>query len=62
MCTLTFPQAEFTDVPVLLLTPIGGANPNFIAEGENSDGTWYATYQFSAGPTLVNFIASQITR
>jgi hypothetical protein len=51
---LTFPQAEFSDTPVLMLTPIGGGNPGGISESQNPDGTWNATYTF-AQPTLVNF-------
>ena len=62
-CELTFAASDFEDIPYLLLTPINGGagNPDFILEGKNLDGTWYAKYGFSA-PTLVNFIASQISR
>lgn len=60
-CQLTFPQAEFSNIPVLMLTPIGGGNPGGISEFQNPDGTWNATYTF-AQPTTVNFVASQLTQ
>lgn len=60
-CKLTFPHNEFTDIPAVFFEPIGAGNPTSLLEGENADGTWYATYAF-AQPTTVNFLASQITR
>lgn len=61
-CTLTFPASDFTDVPVLMLTPIGAANPTSISEGQNPNGTWVASYTFgSSPPPTVNFIASQLS-
>jgi ABC-type Fe3+-hydroxamate transport system substrate-binding protein len=62
VCQLTFGASDFSNVPILLVTPIngGGGNPTSIIEGRNGDGTWYARYSFSA-PTLLNFIASQLT-
>lgn len=60
-CKLTFPPNEFTDIPALFLEPIAAGNPTSPLEGQNADGTWYATYAF-AQPTTVNFLASQITR
>ena len=61
-CRLTFGASDFSNVPILLVTPINasGGNPTGIFEGRNGDGTWYAQYSF-AGPTLLNFIASQLT-
>jgi len=63
VCRLTFGASDFSNVPILLVTPIdgGGGNPTSIYESRNGDGTWYAQYSF-AQPTLINFIASQITR
>ena len=62
VCRLTFGASDFSNVPILLVTPIngGGGNPTSIFEGRNGDGTWYAQYSFAA-PALLNFIASQIT-
>ena len=62
VCQLTFGASDFSNVPILLMTPIngGGGNPTSIIEGRNGDGTWYAQYSFPA-PTLLNFIASQLT-
>jgi hypothetical protein len=62
-CRLTFGASDFSNVPILLVTPINASagNPTSIFEGLNSDGTWYAQYSFAA-PALLNFIASQITR
>jgi hypothetical protein len=62
VCHLTFGASDFSNVPILLVTPINasGGNPTGIFEGRNGDGTWYAQYSF-AGPTLLNFIASQLT-
>jgi Collagen triple helix repeat (20 copies) len=59
-CELTFAASDFTNIPLLMLTPIGGGNATAIGEGQNSNGTWFAEYSF-ASPTLVNFIASQVT-
>ena len=63
-CTITFAASDFTNTPVLILTPInaGGGNPTSIVESENTDGTWSTSYTFgSAPPALVNFIASQLS-
>jgi hypothetical protein len=62
-CTITFPESDFTDVPILMLTPIDGAsgNPTSIDEGQNPDGTWFASYTFAGAPPTVNFIASQVS-
>ncbi len=60
-CRLTFGAGDFSNIPMLLMTPIGGGNPTSIYEGQNGDGTWYAQYSFTA-PTLINYIASQLTR
>lgn len=60
VCRLTFGASDFTNIPVLLVTPINGGNPTSIVESRNGDGTWYAQYSF-AQPTLLNFIASQLT-
>jgi len=59
-CELTFPESEFTGIPVIQLTPIGGSNATGVSEGQNSNGTWFAEFSFSS-PTLANFIASQVT-
>ena len=60
-CRLTYGSDIFTDIPVIVLTPIGGDNPTRIVPGRNADGTWFNEYNLSA-PTLVTFIASQISR
>jgi hypothetical protein len=64
-CELVFPHPEFTDVPVLQLTPITGspidAAPVSVVQFENGEGNWVADYAFLE-PTLVNFLAVQITR
>jgi hypothetical protein len=62
VCRLTFGASDFSNVPILLLTPINGSggNPTSIIEGRNGDGTWFAQYSF-AQPTLINYVASQFT-
>jgi hypothetical protein len=60
VCRLTFGASDFSNIPVLLVTPISGGNPTSIIENQNGDGTWNAQYSF-AQPTLLNFIASQLS-
>ena len=62
-CTITFPGSDFTNNPVLMLTPINGAggNPTSIIE-QFSSPNWTASYTFgSSPPPLLNFIASQLS-
>jgi hypothetical protein len=62
-CTITFAGSLFTDVPILMLTPINGGdgNPTSIEE-QFSDPNWTASYTFaSSPPPLLNFIASQLS-
>jgi hypothetical protein len=63
-CTITFPASDFTNNPILALTPIngGGGNPTSVLQQRNADGSWSATYTFgSSPPPLLNFIASQLS-
>jgi hypothetical protein len=60
-CTITFPGSDFTNFPILMLTPINGdgGNPTLILESFSSP-NWTTTYTFgSSPPPLVNFVAAQ---
>jgi hypothetical protein len=60
-CTITFAASEFTDTPVLMLTPINAGNPTSIMESF-SGGSWVTSYAFASGPPpSLNFIASQLS-
>ena len=63
-CTITFPGSDFTNTPILMLTPINGSdgNPTSIVQ-QFSSPNWTASYTFaSSPPPLVNFIASQLSQ
>ena len=63
-CTITFVGSSFTNIPLLVLTPINGTGGNPTSIVEHASGSdWTASYTFATSPPpLLNFIASQISQ
>jgi hypothetical protein len=60
-CEIRFPESEFERIPLLFLTPINADQGNPISISESKSGsTWVTTYTF-ATPTLLNFMAVQVS-
>lgn len=57
---IVFPAAEFTNVPLTVVMPLGQADVIADLEYQNADGTWESDVTFSE-PATFNFIASQVS-
>ncbi|HET8583951.1 MAG TPA: hypothetical protein VFL65_11915 [Jatrophihabitans sp.] len=57
---IVFPQAQFTNVPVTVVMPIGQSSVVGDLEYQNTDGTWESDVTLSS-PATFNFIASQLS-
>jgi hypothetical protein len=63
-CALFFPLSEFSQTPVLMLTPIGSETISSISEGKLpatafAPAEWFAEYTLSGPSEIVNFVAVQ---